>query len=131
MNKNINNLNSTVKKIFVISLFTAIYFLLIRENGFASIRDSTNLRHTETIAKSYKVRAVVKKIYREEEKIMLKHEKIKGVMPAMTMTFPVSTPSILDDLKAGDKRIFIIHIYKGFPTVAGVKSLPVRQRRTK
>ena len=62
-----------------------------------------------------------------KKKITLAHEKIKGVMPAMTMTFPVSNPSILDKVAVGDRRIFTILIYKGFPTVVGVK-LPNRKQ---
>ena len=101
------------------------------ERRTALAQDSTKVRHTETEGKAYKVRATVKKIFREEKKITLSHDKIKGVMPAMTMTFPVSPLSILDEVKVGSKRTFTMLLYKGFLTVTGVKSLPTRQRTTK
>jgi Cu/Ag efflux protein CusF len=84
-------------------------------------QDSTKLRQSETEGKSYKVRATVKHIYHDENKITLKHEKIKGYMPAMTMTFPVHKPSLLDGLEEGSKGIFTIFVFKGYPTVTGVK----------
>ena len=84
-------------------------------------KDSVKVYHTETQAKTYKVRGVIKKIYREEKKITIKHEKIKGYMPAMTMTFPVSNSSILEGVEEGKRGIFTIMVYKGLPTVAGIK----------
>ena len=77
--------------------------------------------HTETMAKRYRVRATVKKEFREEKKIMLKHEKIKGYMPAMTMTFPVSNAALLNGVEEGARGIFTIMVFKGLPTVAGIK----------
>ena len=84
-------------------------------------QDTSNLRHTETAGKTYKVRATIKKIYREEKKITLKHGKIKGVMPAMTMTFPVSKAALLDNLREGSKGVFSIFVFKGLPSVTGIK----------
>jgi Cu/Ag efflux protein CusF len=44
---------------------------------------------------------------KENRKITLKHGEIKSLdMPAMTMVFQVSDPSVLDSLKAGDKVRF-------------------------
>lgn len=103
----------------IVLLAVASFFLT--ERGAASVRDSTHLRHTETEAKVYKIRSVVIKIFREEKKITLTHTKIKGVMPAMTTTFPVSKLSILDEVKVGSKRTFTILVYKGLATVVGVR----------
>ncbi len=90
--------------------------------------DTSNLRHTETAGKTYKVHAIIKKIYREEKKITLKHGKIKGYMPAMTMTFPVSKEALFDNLTEGSKGIFTIFVFKGLPTIRGIKmDRPVRQ----
>lgn len=85
------------------------------------LQDSSISRHTETEGKAYKVRATVKKIYLEEQKITLKHEKIKGYMPAMTMTFPVSKPSLLNNIAEGNRGLFTIFVYKGLPKVTQIR----------
>src|SRR5438309_1402421 len=114
-----------MKKTFFASLLFFIIGIVL--NPLESIaqsmarKDSVQMPHTETMAKRYKVRAVVKKVFREEKKIMLKHEKIKGVMPAMTMTFPVTNPTLLEGVEVGNKGIFTIMVYKGLPSVAGIK----------
>ena len=110
-----------MKKLFLTSVLVTASVIFSTVNGIAASQDSTKVRHTETIGKAYNVNATVKKIFREEKKITLAHEKIKGVMPAMTMTFPVSNPSILDKVKVGNRRIFTIIVYKGLSTVVGVK----------
>jgi Cu/Ag efflux protein CusF len=41
-------------------------------------------------------------------KITLKHEEIKGLMPAMTMEFPVKSPELLNGVRQGDKVWFTL-----------------------
>jgi len=51
--------------------------------------------------------AEVKKVDREQGKITLKHGPIENMgMPGMTMVFRVQNPSMLDQVKAGDKVRF-------------------------
>ena len=51
--------------------------------------------------------AEIRKIDLENKKITLKHSDIKNLdMPAMTMVFAVKDPTMLDDVKAGDKVTF-------------------------
>lgn len=53
------------------------------------------------------VKAEVRKIDKDNQKITLKHEEMKSFgMPAMTMVFPVSDPALLDKVKPGDKVVF-------------------------
>ena len=40
------------------------------------------------------------------KKVTLNHEEIKGLMPAMTMEFPVKSIEVLSGLRAGDKVRF-------------------------
>ncbi len=73
--------------------------------------------------KNYVVKAVVKKLSREEATITLKHDKIKGYMPAMTMAFPVSKPGLFDQVQIGDKGLFTVYVYKGLAKVTSFKLL--------
>ncbi len=103
-------------------LILAIFSFTIHASAQERVpQDTTNIRHTETAGKAYKVHATVKKIYREEKKITLKHGKIKGFMPAMTMTFPVSKAGLLDNVREGSKGVFTIFVFKGLPSVTGIK----------
>lgn len=42
------------------------------------------------------------------KKITLKHEEIKGLMPAMTMEFPLRSGEILNNVRTGDKVLFTL-----------------------
>ena len=70
---------------------------------------------------AYKVKATVTKIYRDDKKITLDHEAIKGYMRAMTMTFAVEDAKLFDKVTEGTKGIFTMKIVKGFPLITGVK----------
>lgn len=49
----------------------------------------------------------VRKVDKETNKITIKHGEIKNLeMPPMTMVFTVTTPTVLDKIKAGDKIKF-------------------------
>ena len=76
--------------------------------------------------KEYHVKAVVKKKLREQMRLIIKHERIKGFMPAMTMAFPVSDSLIFDSCAVGSKGIFTLKVEKGFPviTAAHFRKLP-------
>lgn len=50
----------------------------------------------------YEARGVVVSVDPGREKILLAHEEIRGLMPAMTMEFPVRSAELLDGLRAGD-----------------------------
>ena len=118
---------SFIKTLIFSTTLLAACFLLSTEAGVAASQDLTKVLHSETEGKAYKVRAMVKKIFREEKKITLAHEKIRGVMTAMTTVFPVSRPSIFDSVKVGSRRTFILLLYKGIPTVVGLT--PIRRKR--
>lgn len=50
----------------------------------------------------YDVRGVVEKIEPASLGVLLKHEAIAGLMPAMTMEYPLENPSEISELHAGD-----------------------------
>jgi protein SCO1/2 len=52
--------------------------------------------------KHYEMRGQILGINRDKLEILVKHDEIPGLMPAMTMPWKVQTPSMLDNLDAGD-----------------------------
>ena len=53
-------------------------------------------------AKTYEMRGQILGVNRDKMEILVKHEEIKGLMPAMTMPWKVQTANMLDTLEAGD-----------------------------
>ena len=53
-------------------------------------------------AKTYEMRGQILGVNRDKMEILVKHEDIKGLMPAMTMPWKVRTANMLDTLEAGD-----------------------------
>ena len=57
-------------------------------------------------AKRYEARGVVYDVNSEFEQILIEHEDIPGLMPAMTMNFGVADPQLLETLETGDRIAF-------------------------
>ncbi len=55
-----------------------------------------------TSAKTYEMRGQILGVNRDKMEILVKHEDIPGLMPAMTMPWKVQTASMLDNLGPGD-----------------------------
>jgi len=53
-------------------------------------------------AKTYEMRGQILGVNRDKMEILVKHEDIPGLMPAMTMPWKVQTASMLDNLGPGD-----------------------------
>jgi protein SCO1/2 len=53
-------------------------------------------------AKTYEMRGQILGINRDKMEILVKHDEIKGLMPAMTMPWKVRTANMLDNLGPGD-----------------------------
>ena len=53
-------------------------------------------------AKTYEMRGQILGINRDKMEILVKHDEIKGLMPAMTMPWKVRTANLLDNLGPGD-----------------------------
>lgn len=70
--------------------------------------DVHNDRNSATAASSASLTAgEVRKIDKSAKKITIKHGPIASLdMPAMTMTYPVADPAMLDHVKPGDKILF-------------------------
>ena len=64
----------------------------------------------------------VRKIDKDAGKITLKHGEIKNLgMPPMTMVFRVKDPTLLDQVKVGDKVQFVAEKAGGQYTVTGIE----------
>ena len=56
----------------------------------------------------HSARGIVEDVKPEQGLVLIDHENIPGLMPAMTMNFDVSDPAILEQLSAGDEISFTI-----------------------
>lgn len=56
--------------------------------------------------KRYEAEGVVFEVNREFRQVLIAHEDIPGLMPAMTMNFDVADPALLDTLKQGQRIRF-------------------------
>lgn len=66
----------------------------------------------------------VKKIDTAAQKITLKHGEIKNMeMPGMTMVFKVQDPSLLDNIKVGDKVNFKAEKRNGAIVVTAIETV--------
>ena len=57
-------------------------------------------------AKRYEARGIVYDVNREFQQILIEHEDIPGLMPAMTMNFDVADPALIERLETGDRIEF-------------------------
>lgn len=53
--------------------------------------------------KSYPITGIVKGFQSENKVVILQHDKIEGLMEAMTMGFELQDPALAKGLKVGDK----------------------------
>lgn len=68
------------------------------------------------------VEGEVQQVDKTARNITLRHSEIKNMqMPAMTMTFHVKEPALLDKVKAGDKVKFRLEAVGGVPTVTAIE----------
>lgn len=70
---------------------------------------------------NYNGKGVVTKIDLKLVSVGLDHEKIEGLMPAMSMEFFVKEKSELEKLKVGDKVEFVVEYKDGQETIISIK----------
>ena len=58
--------------------------------------------------KPYPGTGIVKILNRKEGWVEIEHEEIKDLMPAMTMEFWVRNPSLMTQVRVGDKVDFVV-----------------------
>lgn len=73
---------------------------------------------------NYEGRGVVTGIKPEQSSIEINHEEIKDMMPAMQMEFNVSDKSLLNNLKVGDKVVFVVEYKHPTEIITSLKKVP-------
>jgi protein SCO1/2 len=58
----------------------------------------------------YDARGVVRDVQKEYAQLVIEHEDIEGLMPAMTMNFGVADPALLETLEPGDRIEFRLEV---------------------
>ena len=67
---------------------------------------------------------VIRKVDREQKKVTIRHGPIVNLeMPGMTMVFPVTDPSTIESLKAGDKVRFVAERISGVVSVTKIEAI--------
>ncbi len=87
---------------------------LISANASPTVADKSKI-------KTYDGKGVVTKINMEIGSVELKHDEIKGLMPAMQMEFHVSDKKMLDNLKVGDTVDFVLEDNAGSEQIISIK----------
>lgn len=77
-------------------------------------RDSADLRQ-------YEVRGIVREPLSDNGKLMVEHEDVPGLMPAMTMPFTVRDGAEARDLKPGDGVVFTLSIGEGQASISKIR----------
>jgi protein SCO1/2 len=61
-------------------------------------------------ARVYDARGVVRDVQKEYAQLVIEHEDIEGLMPAMTMNFGVADPALLETLEPGNRIEFRLEV---------------------
>jgi Cu/Ag efflux protein CusF len=85
----------------------------------AQINGSNQAGKTPVI-KTGRATGLITKINLEIGSVELKHDEIKGMMPAMQMEFYVSDKAELENLKIGDKVLFTLEENQGAETITRI-----------
>jgi Cu/Ag efflux protein CusF len=100
------------------SILIIVVFCIFSHSASAYLRYQPAIAADSIVeGKIYHVKAEVKKKIPEQKKMIIKHERIKGLMEAMTMAFPVADSTIFDRCAIGSKGLFTLTIVKGFPVI--------------
>lgn len=101
-------------------IFATIFATTITLSALPALADKDHDKHHA--GTSEMIDGEVRKVDKEAKKITIKHGPMKSLdMPGMTMVFQVKDPSILDQVKAGDKVKFQAEKFGGAFTVTGIE----------
>jgi len=79
------------------------------------------------LGKPYFGTGVITIINRQEGWVEIKHEEIKGLMPAMTMEFLVKQNSLLNNVQVGDRVDFTVVETRKAEYITELKKIPTGQ----
>jgi len=72
----------------------------------------------------YQVKGVVREVNPPENSLTIEHEDIPGFMPAMTMSFAVKDPTLLQEVAAGDRVKFQLAVTETDSWIASIVKIP-------
>jgi Cu/Ag efflux protein CusF len=104
-------------------IFMALFFAGCAEDHSGHGGHSPSMRSQGEII-TYRVSGVVEKINFDAQTATIKHGDIKGVMPGMTMDFPMRDAATLALLKPGDNIEFWLETGGESPVIVELKKLP-------
>ena len=73
--------------------------------------------------KTFHGRGVILMVDKEKGQLRIKHDKIEGLMDAMTMSFDVRDHSLLESLSAGDIIEFTLEVAGQSPYITAIKKI--------
>jgi Cu/Ag efflux protein CusF len=76
---------------------------------------------SQTGVTTYRSIGVIEKVDQENGSVQIKHEEIKGYMPAMSMEFAIKDRALLTSLNVGDQIDFWLEVNAGQATVTELK----------
>jgi Cu(I)/Ag(I) efflux system protein CusF len=89
------------------SLTTFVTAVLLGALAPAAVHAMSGTKVAQSAPSTGMIDGEVRKVDKDARKITLRHGEIKQLdMPAMTMVFPVKEPTMLDNVKAGDRVKF-------------------------
>ena len=93
-------------------------FVLLMALTFSSVTVAADPSTSSAQQASAMSAGEVRKVDKDQGKITIRHEPLTNLgMPAMTMVFRVKDPSMLDEVKEGDKIRFVAERVDGAITV--------------
>jgi len=78
------------------------------KQGQSGNTNDTTVATTAATVKQGEGRGLVQSIDSSSKNVTIAHNDIPGVMDAMTMSYPVENPALLQGVKAGDSVIFTL-----------------------
>lgn len=82
-----------------------------------------NLSSNQSTVKIGQSTGLITKINLEIGSVELKHDEIKGMMPAMQMEFYVTNKAELEKLKIGDKALFTLEENQGSEKITKISKI--------
>ncbi len=117
-----------LQKYFAHTLLAATVGLLSAAHAQTAVQDGPDQHsshHTAPVNALPQIKAEVRRIDTQANKITLKHGEITNLdMPPMTMVFQAATPELLQGLEVGQQVLFTTDKIKGAYTVLSIERAP-------
>ena len=109
------------KSLWLVCLSVCIIMACKQNSDPHAEHNLTASSSSQTEVTTYRGAGVIEKIDREKGSVQIKHEEIKGYMPAMSMEFAIKDHALLTSLNIGDQVEFWLEVAAGQQTLTEVK----------